>query len=405
MRLFYLSRKLDAEALGKTLDLPALVGLRLAQGLDPEKIHFTTGYELGYVLQALAQAGNGKDLNVLTFKSQRALIDSHHRLQQIGSNDETESIISFIEFLNSIPPGTTKDVGIISPFGAALGDAIMFCTIVREYARQSRLKLCSVRLHLFQAPFNENVRVLCERSGLFASMRTLPAPLDDLTRLDAFIDFSRTIEVSQSPWIDMLFELGGISAHEIPPEFKRNKLSVPPSVELEIEPLLRHMVDGHRPIVIFHHLAGTPIRTMPLKVAKELLSFLLESTDYAFISLTPFDFQHPRFKDISELSTTTDRYVYLISSVNSFLTVDTSLYHVADAFDVPGVVIFSTNLIERFGKYYPYMKGVQLPGIDQLGGKHWSEDQSDIAHVEELWKAIDPAHVAELLKQSLTVSR
>lgn len=401
MRLFYLSRELGGADLGENASLR--VGLRLAQGLQPEKLHFTSGYELGYILQALTYSGKAKDLNVLTFNSQYALIERHCGLQPIGTRDAAGSNISFAEFLTSIAPGTTGNIAIISPFGAALGDAVMFCTIIREYVRRARFRRCSVRLHLFQAPFNENVRVLCERSGLFASIQSLPAPLDDLARLDAFIDFSQTLEVSQSPWIDMLFELGGLTPHEIPPELKRNKLTLPPSVELEMEPLLHHVLGEHRPIVIFHPLAGTPIRTMPLTVAQELLSFLLESTNYYFISLTQFDFEHPRFKDVSRLSTTTDRYIYLISSVNSFLTVDTSLYHVADAFDVPGVVIFSTNLIERFGKYYPYMKGVQLPGIDQLGGKHWSEDQDDITHAEELWKAIDPAQVAELLEQSLSV--
>lgn len=398
MRLFYLSRELKAADLGANSNLQAVAGVRLANGLRAERIHFATGYELSYILQSLTQAGKPKDLNVITFNSQRALIESHSRLQQIGSKDTAGSNISFAEFLRSNTPGTTKDIAIISPFGAALGDAVIFCTIIREYARQSRAAGCSVRLHLFQASFNENVRALCERSGHFTSIYELPAPLDDLARLDAFIDFSQTVEVSQSPWIDLIFELGGIPAHDVPPELKRNKLTLPPAVELEMGPLLRQVTGGHSPVVIFHHLAGTPIRTMPPKVAKEMLSFLLENTDYYFISLTPFDFEHPRFKNIFTLSTTTDRYLYLISAVDSFLTVDTSLYHIADAFDVPGVAIFSTNLIERFGKYYPFLKGVQLPGIDRLGGKHWSEDQDDIAQVEELWKAIDPAEVAGLLK-------
>lgn len=403
MRLFYLSRELKAADLGENSSLEAAVGLRLANGLHAEKIHFATGYELNYILQSLTQAGKPKDLNVITFNSHRALIESHSGLQQIGANNTAGSNISFAEFLRSNTPGTTKDIAIISPFGAALGDAVIFCTIVREYARQSCAGRCSVRLHLFQGSFNENVRVLCERSGLFTSIQKLPAPLDDLARLDAFIDFSQSVEVSQSPWIDLMFELGGIPAHEVPPELKRNRLALLPSVELEMGPLLPQITGEHRPIVIFHHLAGTPIRTMPPKVAKEVLSFLLDNTDYYFISLTPFDFEHPRFKDISTLSATTDRYLYFISAVDSFLTVDTSLYHIADAFDVPGVAIFSTNLIERFGKYYRFLKGVQLPGIDRLGGKHWSKDRDDIARVEELWKAIDPAEVAELLKQCLAL--
>jgi glycosyl transferase family 9 (putative heptosyltransferase) len=404
MRLFYLSRELKAADLGENSTSPASVGVLLAQGLHPQKIHFATGYELGYILQSLTQAGKTKELNVITFKSQHALIERHRGLRQIGSSDAAGSNVSFAEFLTSISPGTTKDIAIISPFGMALGDALMFCTIMREYARESQLRSCSVRLHLFQAPYNENVRVLCERSGLFTSIRGLPAPVDDLARLDAFVDFSQPLEISQAPWIDLVFELGGIPPHEIPPKFKRNKLALPPAVELEMEPLLRHLLGERQPIIIFHQLAGTPIRNMPPKVAQELLSFLLENTDYYFISLTPFDFEHPRFKDVSRLSTSTDRYMYLISAADSFLTVDTSLYHIADAFDVPGVVIFSTNLIERFGTYYPYIKGVQLPGIDQLGGKHWSEDENDIAHVEELWKTIDPAYVAELLTQSVALA-
>ena len=401
MRLFYLKTEFKAADLGENASVPVSLGLKFAQRLHPEKIHFTTGYELGYILQALTEAGKAKDLNVITFNSQHALIERQPGLQQIGASDAAGSIVSFADFLSSIAPGTTKNIAIISPFGAALGDTTIFCTIVREYARQSRLRNCSVRLHLFQTPFNENARVLCERSGLFTSIQSLPAPFEDLASLDAFIDFSQLLELSQSPWIDMVLELGGIPPHEVPPEFKRNKLTLPSSVELETGPLLRHAVGDQRPIVIFHQVAGTPIRNMPPKVARELLSFLLDNTDYFFISLTPFDFAHARFKDVSSLSSSTDRYVYLISAADAYLTVDTSLYHIADAFDVPGVVIFSTNLIERFGKYYPYMKGVQLPGIDQLGGKHWSLDQSDIARVKELWKAIDPAHVATLLQECL----
>lgn len=401
MRLFYLKRELKAADLGEDVSVPVSIGLKLAQRLHPEKLHFTSGYELAYILQALTQAGKPRDLNVISFNSQHALVERQSALQHIGASDTARSIVSFADFLSSIAPGTTKNVAVISPFGAALGDAVIFCTIIREYARQSCLRNCSVRLHLFQTPFNENAHVLCERSGLFASIQSLPAPFDDLVRFDAFIDFSQNLELIQSPWIDMVFELGGIPSQEVPPERKRNKLTLPTSVALETGPLLRHEIGDSRPVVIFHQVAGTPIRTMPAKVARELLSFLLDNTDYCFISLVPFDFEHPRFKDVSSLSTSTDRYMYLISAVDAYVTVDTSLYHIADALDVPGVVIFSTNLIERFGKYYPYMKGVQLPGIDQLGGKHFSEDESDIARVKELWNAIDPAQVLDLLKQSL----
>ena len=115
MRLFYLKRELKAADLGENVSLPVSVGLKFAQRVHPEKIHFTSGYELGYILQALTQAGKEKDLNVITFNSQHTLLERQVGLQQIGASDATGSIVSFARFLRSIAPGTIRSFSGLTP--------------------------------------------------------------------------------------------------------------------------------------------------------------------------------------------------------------------------------------------------------------------------------------------------
>lgn len=403
LRLFYLTRELTAEDAGADAGTAATVGLRLAQDLPAQSVHLTTGYELGFILQALKQAGRPKDLNVIKFDSQLALLEKHPGLRRIGVPGPLEPALSYREFLAEGPAKAARDIALISPFGAAIGDAVMFCTVVREYVRQAEADGRDVRLHLFQAPFNESVRELCARAELFASIQPLPTAFDNVARLEAYVDFSRPLASPQLPWVDAQLELGGMPPHAVPPVCKRNRMTLPPSLAPELEALVRPPAVEGRAVVIFHRLAGTPIRSMPVEVAGRLLDALLEATDYEFISLTPFELSHPRFRDLSHLSRTHDHYARLISLADAFVTVDTSLYHLADAFDVPGVVIFTNNPPERFAAYYPYVKGLHLHGTERLGGKHWSEDGDDIAYAEELWRSLDPAAVTGLLRRAVAL--
>ena len=66
--------------------------------------------------------------------------------------------------------------------------------------------------------------------------------------------------------------------------------------------------------------------------------------------------------DLSKLSRSVFDYIYVISKMDAMVTVDTSTYHIADAFDIPTVILGTTFAAEVYPRYYPYVGTYLLPG-------------------------------------------
>jgi ADP-heptose:LPS heptosyltransferase len=79
--------------------------------------------------------------------------------------------------------------------------------------------------------------------------------------------------------------------------------------------------------------------------------------------------------------------------------VDTSAYHVADAFSVPTVAIFSTVNPELRARYYPTVECVVLPGT----GSSVSGDLPRAGDLLSAWPRLDLNKVVELLAEQMPV--
>ena len=116
----------------------------------------------------------------------------------------------------------------------------------------------------------------------------------------------------------------------------------------------------------------------------------------------PLDYQNSRFLDVSQMSLCLDDFAGIISQVDGIITVDTCTYHLADAFNIPTVVLFSTIDPDLRSKYYPKVKAIMYESKDgKLFGKHKaSREESQFAkEIEYLSKLWDKINVDELLKE------
>ena len=208
-------------------------------------------------------------------------------------------------------------------------------------------------------------------------------------------------EYRELPWIDTRFKGVGLDPAVIPAGRKRNQVSIDPQAACDVAPAVAAARASGRPLLLFHGQASTGIRSLPAEYTAPLLDALLDDSDWTIVTLTPIPFAHPRVIDWSALSRSFDHFIALIAAVDAFVSVDTSLYHIADAFDVPGVVIFTSNLPEQWITYYPFTTGVALQRGNRLLGTHDSADPDDVSFARALWQQLDVRQVRAALEAAI----
>jgi hypothetical protein len=404
MRLFYVDTVKWTENHGVEATPKEVVGLKLGRKIHPQKLYIATEFEIEFIVKASKKFGNASDIKVLTSQVVQNLLKKSGFPIALGNPLLEKDHHSFEDLLANKSIKDPIKLGVISPFGYNLGDSLMFFTIVGQYRKLAAGQGRTLEVHLMNAVLPERIGPTYKTSPLFTSVQEFPCDINFLSKLDAYINFTRPHLHYDIPWVDSLLELSGIQPETIPDESKRNTFKLDEAVSAKLDEFWESFKSGKTsPFIIFHRESSTPIRTMPEDIYIKLLKEFLDSTDYHFISLTPVNFTHPRFTDLSYISFQGfNCYVKLISLVDGFIAVDTSLYHFADAFDVPGVVIYTCQPPERFSKYYPFVKGFQIEGGENLGLKHWSNDPVDIEYADGLWSLLDSKMLINLLGEVQT---
>lgn len=399
MRVFYLEDTKWINGYAETTDKIGL-GFKLAEKLRANTLYIGAKMELELLIPAAKHAATSS-LKIITLEAQNKLFAGNKFTRLLGNHDAENENYDFDDFVERSEPRKTLKICLIIPFGRALGDTIIFFSVVSELRRRIISSGRNAEFHLVTVSATESVDYLFRKSNLFEAINYLPYPLENLKQFDACIDFVRGHPHRDKTWIDSLFELCGIEPETVAAKNKRCSIEPEREALKRTDDFLKKLKEEkEKPIIIFHREASTPIRSIPLSVSKNLLSEMSEKSDYHFVSLRPLDFEHPCFTDISHLSVDLEHYISLVSLADGFITVDTSLYHFADAVGTPGVAIFTTAEPFRFASYYPSIKTIQLAGADKLGTIYWSDEKKDIDFVNGLWSSINGEVLIELLRQA-----
>jgi ADP-heptose:LPS heptosyltransferase len=158
--------------------------------------------------------------------------------------------------------------------------------------------------------------------------------------------------------------------------------------------VLKGVRDKGRPILLFHHTSTSPIRQIPKPIAQQFVREIIENSDYFVVSADKLDYRHDRFMCLANYSQNLDRFAGIISLVDAIITVDTSTYHLADAFDKPTIVLFTSIEPDHRIRYYPHVRGIML---EEEGGpiygqhklsKDKGEGRKQMVHVNDLWNSV-----------------
>lgn len=278
------------------------------------------------------------------------------------------------------------DIAIINGMSLGTGDHIIGMAALENLYEKLTKRYAMVNIDLYQEISPDivtlNKKYTCIRNWYF-----LPEPIINLLSYDFYIDLSQMCGrpgFDTMPMVDWYLDNIGLNHKEISDEKKRTNVKLNLKTAEKLEPLFWKL-KGNDKFILFHHRASTKLRSIPDDIAKKLVNYIIENTDCTVVSLLPdFYISHDRFLNLSGLSNDYDDYIYLVSQMDEIVCTDTSVYHIADSFDIPSRIIFTSINPELRIKYYPYTKAYRL-NLERLNGKHISESDFDEVMLRKLW--------------------
>jgi hypothetical protein len=376
------------------------LSLRAAEGsrVDAAALYAATHFEAVTLGNALGQAGRGQTFRLLADAAARQVAGTPPMPPLLGG-DGCAPLDKALAML-SPKPGAPMRVAVINVYHAGYGDAIVSCTLLRQFRARLAERFGAVVMHLFQPTAITSTDSLYTGAGGVDDIHPLPAPLSLLAEYDAVVDLSAPRAGEDAPWIDVLLKGLGMDPAQVPPEAKRNRVPLDPTAVRDVAPAIAAARAAGEPVLLMHPLASTAIRSFPIDAVERLLNEVMERTRWTVAGATPIPFRHPRYMDWSPHSRSFEHFSALVAQADAFVSADTSLYHVADAFSVPGVVVFTSILPEWRIPYYPFVEGIALRRDNRLLGMHFSHDADDMAYARSLWEALETGQILDALRHA-----
>jgi hypothetical protein len=301
--------------------------------------------------------------------------------------------------LHLLPNPDSPRIAIINGFGTGIGDHIVGLTAWRV-ARDRMLQAgcSSVSAEIWSRTHGvHRASVSCTNEPSITGIRALPVTCRDFMALDAFWDLSGLLDRPsfwRMPTIDFYLETLGVDPSSVAAGDKRNKVRIPAHVQREIDIAL-NQIDG--PFVLLHPTSSTPLRDMPVPIIQRVSDELTKRSEFRIASLHELPVAHEQYVNLSGLFKTHQHFCAVIRRAAGLLTIDTSTYHIADAFDVPSLVIFTTVPPERWIPYYPTVEGFMLKGVRESKhfGMHRSNDPVVLNDMGRFWEALDAPRLVD----------
>lgn len=297
-------------------------------------------------------------------------------------------------------------IAVINIFHQAFGDALASLVGLRELRRVLARRFGRVEIDLFQHRCNHESEALYLRSGVVGAIHPLPAPLDRLAAYDAYVDTTGDRVTPDAHWLDLCIAACGVDPATVPAARKRMRVPIAPEVTWEVAADVVEARRRGRPVLLFHPSASSPIRECPPEVAEAFVREVLRRTRWTVAGAVPLGIEHPRVVDWSGAARSFDHLTFLVAHADLVVSADTVVYHLADAFDVPSVALFTSIPPACRTAYSPWVEGISLaPDPNPILGLGSSSDPEAVAHARAMWRGLDAGRVMAALRAMIRRQR
>ena len=224
-----------------------------------------------------------------------------------------------------------------------------------------------------------------------------------LCEYDFYVDNSGVTNsnyYAQMPFVDAYLYKFGMDYKKIPDIKKHNHLDISsyiPKKEL-VDKLDALQEKGE--LLLYHPYSPDITRSVPedisIKFLKKLIEKLENSTVISILELLKF--KNNGYVNLSSYSKTFYDFVYIISRMDKIITVDTSVYHISDAFFIPTVVLFSGINPNNRIKYYSQTRPIEVIDQTQYFSQFIFESDALSLYKFEGWRNIKVGQVIKLLE-------
>lgn len=327
---------------------------------------------------------------------------------------------AFIPLKDRIQPlldkGLTKvKVMILNGIGTGIGDSVIGVTALRLFHIELSKYFKEVVIDLYQTPFNRNATKakLYAQEKFINSNNILPVSLNQLLEYDCVSDFSAMVireNFDTYSMIDFFLENLAIDPKTIPDEHKRNFIKLNDKTVAQNKLKFIALENNNCPNLMIHGAASVAIRSMSKDTLTNFVKYFLENTNYNIV-LTSLPnkitvkhlnkiFNTNRIVDFTSVSNDLDEFVYTISKMDYIVTVDTCVYHIADAFSINTVALFVSIDPNIRTNYYPSVTPIVVAKNHKLWGLHGSSNENDEGVAHQLWKGFNPALIIDALNSN-----
>lgn len=297
---------------------------------------------------------------------------------------------------------------IIGNPGLTISEMICSCTALRILYEKLSKKFKSVKIDIYlnasENKYYSRDKMIFANQSFINKVSALSIDVKEFCSYDFFIDASSVTKRSyykNLSHIDAWLYKFGIDYSKISQNDKYN------TINLDSYKVKKELVEKMQNIklkgktLLFHPYSADITKSIPKEIAISLLNdLLIKMPDYTVVSAIRIDnkFDDDRYVDLSTYSRNFLDFSYIISNMSKIFTVNTATYHLADAFFIPTLVIFTdSKLNENFTKY-PLSKVIYVKDKSKNFSKFIFRNESLIMHKFKGWSKLKSSKIIKLLE-------
>ena len=411
--IFFTTRKkveINFQSNSATL-LPPPPG-KSSESAPPNRVYCCGALEYVQIARALTQAGIKDPLQVIP-ETQITARNDFPRLLGVSNRGEMERYLYATGMVRTIDDRTLNPdpvnlgeqisdlrnkrirIAVFNGLGSGIGDTIMGLTALSK-ARDLIAKVAEPTFEVIYSrePYSRLAQIY-RHTALVDKVHIAPMTLKQLLDFDAIFDtggMANRQDFDKMATVDFFLKYFGLNPAEIPGNEKRNTLiQLAPDNELNksIQEIRNDNPD--KKLILFHPKASTELRTIPDKYIEGIVRYLVGIKEYIIVAVVPVPGKDLPIINLSSQCTSFKDLCFTIGRMDGIITVDTSIYHIADCFSIPTVVWFTSINPELRLKSYPTVKGILLDGAEheKFYAKHTLGESDSSNDVEKLWGNLD----------------
>ncbi len=326
-----------------------------------------------------------------------------HKIKEVSFSEDG------FDFYEQIKHCIKLDISlaIIGGVGRNIGEIISSCSALRILHEELKNKFPSVKLDIYlessENKYYSRDKELLLTQGFIHKIEPLSLSLKKLLSYDFIIDTSllnKRTYFSHMPYVDAYLYKFGIDYEKV------NKLRKSTFIDRISASLHKNLIKKIKDLkkvgklLLFHPYSANEDRSIPKEFAIKYMKKLIRTADdYSIVSaLNIVELHDDRYVNLANMSKSLSEFIYIISQADKIITVDTSTYHIADAFFVPTLVLFTDDKANIRTKYYQQTKTIEIEDKTKNYSTFTFENPSLELYKHQAWKDLKISKVMKLLE-------